>query len=139
MQTLSLAQSAYIAGIVDGEGHIGVQYKRPKKHYWSPHYQPLVIVTNTWLPLLEWCQTRTGIGTISPRAKVLGRKNAYAWYLRSDEQVTFLHVVLPYLIVKAEQARTLLEFHNIRGSDPNYIMQHVLYEELVELNLRGQP
>lgn len=48
----------YIAGFVDGEGWTGITKSLDKMRQHMPRYTPGVVITNTYLPLLETLKDR---------------------------------------------------------------------------------
>lgn len=141
---LSIAQAAYTAGLVDGEGHISIGRSLSRnKRRWE--YSAHVGITNTNMLILTWCHRTTRLGSITPKEKrEQGWKAAFQWKLRSWEIPNFLLEILPYLVAKRQQAELMLEFlqlSNKRGQRSPTLEQEVLreiiYEELIELNKRG--
>ena len=107
---LSETDKAYIAGFVDGEGHISIHYHSGK---WSGH-GVFVKITNTNLEVLAWIATHFG-GALR---KERNRKNVEGkgWKPTADVQwgarkaVEFLREIRPYLRLKARQADIVFEF-----------------------------
>ena len=95
----------YVAGIVDGEGHIGCYQSGPRKYN---HLYPRIGVTNTDLSLLEQLQQQFG-GTINPKS--YGKKGkpenwnqGYDWRCSGDTARNLIKELIPYLWVKKKQA-----------------------------------
>jgi len=105
---------AYIAGIVDGEGNI-FSRSRPGRRL-----QVVVDVTNTDKSLIDWL---TGFGGRFHRnicrnsTNHFGKKEVYRWIVSRRRDVTLLlKAILPYLIIKREDAnKTLKELDNLGG------------------------
>lgn len=99
---------AYAAGIIDGEGSIGIYKTGNPKQQFVAH----VIVTNTNEWLLQWLKFHFG-GSIFPNAANRGHpkwKDSWIWQLSPRQSVDFLKLVLPYLKIKKPQAELFLEF-----------------------------
>ncbi len=109
--SLSVAQLAYLAGIVDGEGNIGVNKQVPRKGVGrSIIYVPRICVTNTSQSLLCFMLAVTGTGTITTKAdNVLSEKTCYQWTVSSRTAGDFAEAILPYLVVKRRQAEIIIE------------------------------
>lgn len=112
--SLSQAERAYIAGIIDGEGTIGWQNHHtkytPKKRY--TYRLPYISISNTNEELMRWLHARLK-GSLC-RALHKNPKWAPCWglHLRGNLQVKkLLIVLLPYLIVKKEKAAEILNHH----------------------------
>jgi hypothetical protein len=91
----------YLAGIVDGEGHIYRPKCKTGQGY--PFFQSRIIVTNTSKPLME--AIRASFGG-SYRVRTPCRTNnlvCYNWTLSGKEAEALARRLRPHLIVKAEQ------------------------------------
>lgn len=101
---LTVAQAAYLAGIIDGEGSI-MLYRREKGAAMR------VTVANTNRALLDWCATVCGVGNIvmtersNPKHKPSGM-----WHVNSQAAASLLEQTRPYLVIKGEQADVAIEF-----------------------------
>ena len=63
---LTKGELGYIAGMIDGDGWIGVRYEfrdNPNLKHKEVYY-PQIMVTNTNLPMLEWLMEKIGMGHI---------------------------------------------------------------------------
>jgi len=133
---------AYLAGLVDGEGCIGVYLKRRKS---KPSYSPLFQVTNTNLRILSWCVEIFG-GAIDPVKTKQGSKQTYIWRpKRIEEAQNILLAIRPYLVAKGRQADLVLRFPvrqnlNRWTSEKTKEVAEIkskLYEQTLVLNGRG--
>ena len=143
MNILTDVQIGYLAGIVDGEGTISLG-RTLKRRDWG--YSMQVAVTNTNLKLLNWCKNITNIGTIDKASERIGpkRKQVYSWRVAYKDIPLFLMTIKTHLIIKKEQAELMLEyFEKCRGTSNNevpdeiLILRSIIYEELRELNKKG--
>lgn len=68
---------------------------------------PVLAIYNNHLPTIEYCQTITGIGSITVKRH---RKNPnFVWGVKSQRNiVALLKQLLPYLITKKEKANSFL-------------------------------
>jgi len=112
MSSLSDTDRAYAAGLIDGEGCIGLYNTRTRKERRAAYYQLTVrVAMRSGAPIL-WLQSRFGYGTTTSHNK--GSKAAdvfyYVWQARNRQAETVLREILPYLVEKAPQARLALEF-----------------------------
>ncbi|MGC9101431.1 MAG: LAGLIDADG family homing endonuclease [Caldisericum sp.] len=106
MANMKPEEIAYIAGFFDGEGSIYTS--KGKKQYFLT-----VSITNTNLYVLEFIRELLHIGKISKNPdKNLGHRKVYRLRLYSNDAKNFLEILLPYLKVKAEQAKIAIEFQN---------------------------
>lgn len=99
----------YVAGILDGEGTICLHFISNKQNYQHSGLQ--VIIYGTSLRLMTYLVNHFG-GRYNIRTKTsLSKKVQYAWHPsgRKNREL-FLLGVLPYLVIKHQQAKIALEF-----------------------------
>jgi hypothetical protein len=102
---------AYMAGVTDSDGWIGINRSltRPQRRA-NARYQPQVTIVNTSMALMELFQSEFG-GSIVRRQKVKeNHKQTYYWRLGDRKAAAYCEQILPYLLVKKEQAKLLIEF-----------------------------
>jgi hypothetical protein len=102
--------AAYIAGLFDGEGCVSVVVNRRvvRQFGYSMRHQLSVQISNTHQGVVDWvCATYGGkVKSYQPgRGRII-----YKWFLNDRHAATFLRDLLPYLIVKREQAEVGLAF-----------------------------
>lgn len=107
----------YLAGLIDGEGciYIGRTYAKAITGRKPDSRQYLflsVSITSTTLPLMLWLKDNFGGSFRSKRVRKQGWKECYGWRLMSQQAAGLLRRVLPYLIIKKEQAEVALEFQD---------------------------
>jgi intein/homing endonuclease len=145
------ARYAYFAGIMDGEGTITIcrsEYMakrkaegiRPARQYHTIGISLKISVKNTDLRLIKWLKSRFGGEYYLDTGKKPANWNdSYVWHHKAESKEEFLLAILPYLIVKREQALTALEYlrlgRNVRCPEK----RQALYEKIVALNQRGKP
>lgn len=134
-QNWTVAETAYFAGILDGEGTITVQKTSRKGR---TYLRPAVMVSNTSLDLLHWLENIGMYATIKTNTS----GNLY-WLLQAsgykiDELLT---KVQPYLIIKHNHSKLLLELILLRSQlglhDQPTARMLALYDEIKSLNVRG--
>ena len=106
-------QYAYIAGLIDGEGYIGLT--RKDKHLWAR-----IVIANCNLPLLEYAKSIVG-GTINKSGKPRERWSQ-GYRLALPYVKEWLPKVIPHLFGKKKKAILLLEaikINNIRKKMTN--------------------
>ena len=111
--------NAYLAGFFDGEGSVGV-YETQQSGYsrcsgvW---YKPRVSAGNSVKKIPILFQKQYGGGLVSFRRNE-DRKWEHAWSLSTNKPIElFLLKMLPYLIVKREQALLVMRFVRL-GPEP---------------------
>ena len=94
----------YLAGLIDGEGSIGLYYCG---HRWSP------IVTVEMIDKIvpETMYELTCVGSFTSRPHVTGKTTLHRWSTQSLMDVyRLLETVKPYLLLKRAQADLLIHF-----------------------------
>ena len=135
---------AYIAGIVDGEGYISIITNSYITRYGNPGKQRImragVGMTNPVIPMM--LREAYG-GTISFRKNGELWKDRYDWNIYSKKALVFLKDILPYLIIKKEQAELAIQFQESKVVGVHLglyedIVQEVRQLKIQELNKRGK-
>jgi hypothetical protein len=115
---------AYLAGIIDGEGYIGIGNA------------PRLRVANTNPRLMEWLRCRFG-GSIWTSRKRDGRSKAlFTWELSARKAERVLREVAPFLILKREQAAIILA-HYATGIRYQPMALAEAKSQLAALNRKG--
>ncbi len=135
----------YIAGLLDGEGNIGIGGQRHigKKinslgsirfidHIkWSRR----ISIANTYLPVLNLLREQYG-GTVYKAGTPIYKgkdnehwKQCYRWNIHGGKSAEFLKKIYPFLVIKRDRAKLFLEFsETVRKPG-----QHTLPEEIIKL------
>lgn len=102
---------AWVAGLMDGEGCITfICNPRTKR----PH-APNVSITNTHRGCLKLIDSAWSGGKTFSRQDVKGRKRCWRLQFTGWENIErFLSDILPYLVIKRQQAEILLRIRNVR-------------------------
>lgn len=115
---MSKLTAAYVAGLIDGDGYLGIMRKSSKRSLARVHYTPVVKVGMTDKDIIEWLQKSFG-GNFYHRDN--GQyKDLYQWKLANRTMKPFLDAIYPYLRVKKAQADVLKRFFGTFGSDDYY-------------------
>lgn len=147
--SLSSANAAYLAGLVDGEGCIFISQtttnSAAKGCKRGIAYRSGITISLTNLPLLQRVKKLTGVGKIRP-VKRPSRKHKYAWRWSawSIEASDLISKLLPFLVLKKRQALLQMKFQSImrypgsKGlSDKEWNQRQLLHEKMRRLNKRG--
>lgn len=100
---------SYLAGIIDGEGCIGLEHLSPTKGRKKDYYACRLTVINTSQKLMERLK-KTFKGSYSARKKIDGRKICYRWHVFGDDLEKALIALIPYLDLKKAQAELVMEY-----------------------------
>jgi len=110
---------AYLAGLFDGEGSVNI-FKQPnKKDRINPCYFLEISIGNTHKGVLQWVFENFG-GRLTHNAEQHAKSNHRMWRWRasSNEACRVLMTMLPYLVVKKEQAQLAVEFQRHVNTHP---------------------
>jgi hypothetical protein len=126
----------YLAGIIDGEGSLIIS-RSDRGSYMN--YYGRIHVKNTDYRLIKWLLGKFG-GNVHEHKPVdpLKHKKAYSWYFSGDahDKEVLLLALMPYLIVKKEQAIHLITFFRMSG-EKNPAKREKLFQKVSALNHRG--
>jgi hypothetical protein len=105
-----VAVLGYIAGLIDGEGHIGITSSFDKKKSKNPSHAARVVVTNCDARLVQWLHRSVGGGLVEVDHKQRDRwRTCYRWVLNGQNAEDMLRAVMSYLVIKREQAEIVLQ------------------------------
>lgn len=136
----------YVAGLFDADGHITIGKWKPaanNRRGWSEHYvryQLLLAISQVHYPLIK--KLADQFGGAFHRNDSAHRRNAnnrivYTWKLSSDMAAKMLKTMLPWLVVKKEQAELALKFqehvNRHKSTRPKPEAQAWLYKEREEM------
>lgn len=150
MKVLSETTKAYLAGLIDGEGFVGVTRARTSKSAKSckrgTSYRLVVGVTMTDRRPLDFAMSSTGLGKVAQKTIPNGgRRIPFVWNVWSREAYHLLEVLLPHLLVKREVAGVCLEFQSLMRfpgkfglSDEEWNRREQLWAACKELNYGNQ-
>ncbi len=99
---------AWAAGILDGEGSIGIYRRFPKQGKRSIYYRLSVQMDNTHKLTIKKIQSIMGVGSV--RMYPTKGKDVWRWggYDANGEKA--LRMLMPYLVTKKAQAEMALDF-----------------------------
>ena len=125
---------AYMAGLMDAEGTFTIT---SCIHNTLGHrlYDPTIACHITDYPILKWTVANFG-GTIYKRKPTDGKLQDWDWRADSyKHSASFIQSILPYLVVKKDEAKALLEFYSLyRQQVPE--KRQALYEKTKGLKTR---
>lgn len=107
---------AWLAGLVDGDGTIGIRISKPRKEFptqKNPTFVPYLAVSLTDTVALERCKEITGLGNINLKGRggkagsrgIHIRKDFFSWRLDGQVASKVIRDIYPYLVIKQNQAK----------------------------------
>lgn len=134
-QPLPDADAAYLAGMIDADGSVGIYGDSKRKH------RVQVTISNTDYDFLLWVKQVTSVGSVNKqRAGTAHWKPTFQWCCTSKAAVTFLTQLAPFMRVKKDRAQLAIEFHlSLETPDGrlNVAQQDTYRAQMMELNHRG--
>lgn len=144
----------YMAGFIDGEGHIGIVLR--SKRNADDGYMPVLTVCNTDQRVLRSMWDTLGIGRWVEVPNInhyTGRPTLYRLIVtRAEALKDVLEILIPHLVIKQKQAELVLRFLNsrlerrgrlrpnvdYRGTSPPYSKKEIaIYRRLETMMPRG--
>ncbi len=116
---------AYLAGIVDGEGSIGIEHLSPTKGRKKDYYVCRLTVVNTAEEIMQLLKFFLG-GTYQARKLIPGRKKCFRWHIFGEGLERALLRLEPYLILKQHQCRVVLTYRKTVGKTGWNVTDEVL-------------
>lgn len=109
----TVAQLAYLAGIIDGEGTLFIgNYGTKDKIRGTGHFQTIMAVTTSDKCLSLWLYENFGgwKSEYTPKQRAQNCKGPiYSWKCTGDRLTHLCELIFPYLVIKQKQADILLE------------------------------
>lgn len=99
----------YAAGLVDGEGYIGISHPKAADTY---AIRVAVAMVTKGSPILSSMERSFGGRINSMKAETERNATKDRWVVDGQEAADFLARIAPHLILKHEQAMICLEFHD---------------------------
>jgi hypothetical protein len=128
---------SYLAGLFDGEGCISICERKDKQG--DNAFIFCIQITNTNTTLMKWLVQHFG-GVYYPqdgKSRNPKWKPSFRWRVKGRKnEEEFLLGVLPYLVIKREQAILALEFVRM-WQEKNPIRRLEIAQRMRELNHRG--
>jgi hypothetical protein len=137
-------RAAWMAAMIDGEGCIRLKKLSSCNIARSPSYCVHLIITGTDRKLLDFLVSEFG-GSIGKRSvKNSSHRQSWGWFLYGKRAIEILESVLPYLIIKKQQAEMMIEYqkqsihkNGKKLSASELCYRDYLFFKMKELNSRG--
>jgi hypothetical protein len=111
---ISPARWNYLAGLIDGDGSLGIAVHPHEQNYIN--YDATVEVATTHLPTVKWLSDTFGGQFYTTQDKRPNRKPNHHWYVsNSEHQLNLLKMVSPLLKLKRRQGETIVQFIGLGG------------------------
>ena len=124
---------SYIAGIIDGEGTIGLHRNHfgPKERYRTPSYMLRIRVKMTDELIVRWLHSICGGRFYYSKKQIGNCKSVFEWSIVGKAANKLLLELLPYLKLKKPQAEIGIEFAKTINKTTGF--QGILLPEVVKI------
>lgn len=149
---ISETDLAYAAGLIDGDGSIGINKSRDRqsRRGYKLNLKVSLYMTDSAAPM--WMKMRFGGHLWVRESRSENWRSTNIWGIASIEARNFLEMIIPYLKTKQKQAEIAIEFQSMekhrtmhKGSSipipkANVLVEaeSILYNSIRELNTRGK-
>lgn len=129
MEEIKNLSLEYIAGLLDGEGCITIEKsKRKGKRNFS--FDLRVTIVNKCKKVLELIHQQFN-GSLIPRNHTKPQHSiCWTWTITSNKAKEFLNLILPFMVIKKEEAKVAIEFQNYQLNSG--IVTHMSNEKRIE-------
>jgi len=137
IKNLTKIEYAYIAGLLDADGNFTLTKDK------NNCYHPSIHFTNTSEKIIEPMKKWFSNYYYHERNRDVKWKTIHSFTIcRLADVPKFIEQILPFLIIKKEQAELLKEYCETRLSKPNGIVtdksyDEIIYQKMKRLNRRG--
>lgn len=126
---------AYTAGIMDGEGSIGIARNKSKSCKRGYALELCVQVTSSDEWLCTWLKFGFG-GSLSHSINSAGNP-MWHWILVARQAAAFLKLILPYLNLKRPEAELAIKFQSKKKHQPTKSDEEMAVEEAQRIMLQN--
>lgn len=103
-------ECAYLAGFVDGEGHLSIRVRHGQYRSVSGHWSVYFQASNTAPEALHWIAGRFGGKVYGTRHSTGRWKGCYDWKIHCTQALHVLRLIEPFLITRRHQAQLIIQF-----------------------------
>ncbi len=122
LENIPVAAAAYLAGLVDGEGHVSITLDK-RRYILSPVMsvcnsdKRIIRFVEKWLPVSSWCELPPGKSTASDRL-IESRRPVWRSSVTGLLVGRALPKIIPYLTAKRKRAEDVVRFCEIAQGRP---------------------
>ncbi len=106
---------AYIAGLIDGEGYIGIKKASVRKDCFNPCYHARIQIRMVDEPAIKFIADTLGGNYYKEKPNADNGRPLYCYQASDKIAATILETVLPYLKVKKQSAETVLHLRKLQS------------------------
>ncbi len=133
--SIGVTDLAYTAGIMDGEGSIGIARHKSKSCRRGYTLELYVQVTSSDEQLCEWLRSSFA-GSMSHSINSVGNPMRH-WIIVANQAKMFLKLISPYLRLKKSQAEIAIKFQDAKKRRPFKSDEEVAIEDAQRITLQN--
>lgn len=133
---LTEKQLAYLAGLFDGEGSVGI-YEFKKRNQ-NSNWQFKLEIANTDWRIMQWLENTVGGKVHKKSTGEKHWKQGYCWHLQGNNAETFCNLIKNYTIIKKDQIEACLYFRQFWGTGNKKQTQDVIKAKQEMVNVIKQ-
>lgn len=148
MPIMNKLTASYIAGIIDGEGSIGLQKNKKSECVNGINYVPRLRIGMIDKEFIEWLKNSFG-GWIYHRKQNGNNKDSYTWQVEGKVMKEIIKKVYPYLRIKKKHAEIIMKFWKTKEyvvipkshkelKPEIRVMRDNLYQQLIKIQIKGK-
>jgi len=120
---------AYIAGLIDGEGYIGIKKSTIRKDCFNPSYHARIQIRMVDEEAIKFITKTLGGNYYKEKPSVAKGRPLYCFQASDKSAEMILKTILPYLKIKKSLAEIVLKFRSIQANSVKYRNKVTGYRE----------
>jgi len=120
---------AYIAGLVDGEGYIGIKRSNCRKDCVNPSYQARIQIRMVDEPVIKFIAETLGGWYYKEKPSAAKGRPLFCYQASDKCAANILEILLPYLRVKKESAIAVLNLRKLQSESKKHRTKIVGYRD----------
>ena len=107
-------EKAYLAGLVDGEGYIGIKKSKPPKGCVSPSYSARIQIRMVDEPAIAFLSDSFSLNYYKEKPSAVNGRPLFCFQASNHLAAFILYTLYPYLRVKVVNAQVVLQLHELK-------------------------
>lgn len=120
LHVVTRVETAYAAGLVDGEAYLGIKKDKQRPDCQNPSYHAKIQIRMVDEGAIRFVQRLFGGNYYKEKPNADNGRPLYCYQASDAKAQKIIGKVLPYLIVKRVQAHTILDFRNLQADGAKY-------------------
>ena len=125
---------AYIAGLIDGEGYIGIKKASVRKDCFHPSYHARIQIRMVDEPAIKFITETLGGQYYKEKPNANNGRPLYCYQASDKIAATILKTIIPYLKVKKQSAETVLQLRKLQSKGTKHRTKITGYREFPNIH-----